>query len=76
MNTQILSFCFSPKRKMGIGIAVFVAGLLGTDLLIPDNVLMALQENESIKTPSYAGFADIQATKNHFILTQLPHFVE
>jgi len=68
MNTQILSLCFSPIRNVKIGIAIFVAGLFGAGLLIPDNASMALHDNETRKTPSYAGFADIQAAKNHFIL--------
>jgi predicted phosphodiesterase len=53
---------------MRIGIAVFVVGLLGAGIFIPDNTLTALQENEPIKTPSYAGFAEIQATKKYFII--------
>jgi len=68
MNARILSFYFGLKRTKKIGRPIFVAALIGVGLLIPDNVLMALQENETIKTPSYAGFADIQATKKHFIL--------
>ena len=68
MNTRILPFYFALKEKMRIGIAIFVAGLFGAGLLITDNTLMALEENETIKTPSYDGFADIQATKNHIIL--------
>ncbi len=68
MNTQILLFYFSLKSKVRIGIAIFFAGLLGTGLFIRNDTLMALQENETKKKPSYAGFADIQATKNHFIL--------
>jgi hypothetical protein len=53
---------------MRIGIAVFVVGLLGAGLLIPDNALMALQENETIKTPSYAGFAELNHSKNYFVI--------
>jgi len=68
MNTQILPFYSSLKSNVRIGIAIFFAGLLGTGLFIRNDTLMALQENETKKKPSYAGFADIQATKNHFIL--------
>jgi hypothetical protein len=68
MNTRILSFYLALKKKIRIGIAIFVAELFGAGLLIPDNALMASQENETIKTPSYAGLTDIQATKNYFIL--------
>ena len=67
-NTQILSPCFNLWRKMRIGVPMFVAGLLGIGLFIPSHALKALPENEIRKTPSYAGFADIQAAKNHFIL--------
>ncbi len=68
MNTQILSFCFSPKRKVRIGIAVFAAGLLGTGLFITNDTLIALHENETKKIPSYDGFSEINPSKNHFIL--------
>jgi len=68
MHTQILPFYFNLKSKVRIGIAIFFAWLLGTALFIRNDTLMALQENETKKKPSYAGFADIQATKNHFIL--------
>jgi predicted phosphodiesterase len=53
---------------MRIGIAVFVVGLLGADLLITDNVLLAFQKNETIETPSYAGFVEINPSRNHLIL--------
>jgi predicted phosphodiesterase len=68
MNTRILTFYFGFKRKMRIGIPIFVAGLFGAGLLILDNALMAFQENETIKTPPYAGFAQIDPTKNYFII--------
>jgi 3',5'-cyclic AMP phosphodiesterase CpdA len=51
-----------------MGTAILVAGLWGTGLFIPINVLKALPENEIRKIPSYAGFADIQEAKNRFIL--------
>jgi 3',5'-cyclic AMP phosphodiesterase CpdA len=50
------------------GIVVLVAGLIGNSLCITNNSLMALQKNETKKIPSYAGLADIQAAKNHFII--------
>jgi predicted phosphodiesterase len=53
---------------MRIGIAIFVAALVGAGLLIPDNASMAFQENGTIKTPSYAGFSEINPSKNHLIL--------
>jgi 3',5'-cyclic AMP phosphodiesterase CpdA len=53
---------------MRIGVAIFIAGLLGIGLFIPGDVSMALQENEMKEIPSYAGFADIQATKNCFMI--------
>jgi predicted MPP superfamily phosphohydrolase len=68
MNTQILPFYFSLKSKVRIGITILFAGLLGSGLFIRNDTLMALQENETIKTPSYADFADIQVTKNHFVI--------
>jgi predicted phosphodiesterase len=58
----------SPHRKVEIGVSICVAGLLSIGLFIPINALNALPENEIGKTPSYAGFADIQASKNRFIL--------
>jgi predicted phosphodiesterase len=54
--------------KMRIAIPLFVVGLLSAGLLIPDNTLMALHDNESKKTPSYAGFSEIDPSKNHLIL--------
>lgn len=68
MNTRILSFHLTLKKKIRTGIAIFVAGLFSAGFLIPDNVSMAFQENETIKRPSYAGFADIQAAKKCFII--------
>jgi len=68
MNPRILSFYFGLKRTKKIGRPIFVAALIGAGLLITDNVLMALQENETVKTPSYAGFAEINAIKNHFFV--------
>ena len=53
---------------MKIEVAIFIAGLLAIGLFIPGDASMALQENEMKEIPSYAGFADIQATKNCFII--------
>jgi predicted phosphodiesterase len=53
---------------MKITVAIFIAGLLGIGIFIPGDVSMALHENEMKEIPSYAGFADIQATKNSLII--------
>jgi hypothetical protein len=53
---------------MRIGVAIFVAGLLGIGLFIPGDTLMALPKNEIARTPSYAGFAEINLTKNYFVI--------
>jgi 3',5'-cyclic AMP phosphodiesterase CpdA len=53
---------------MRIGTVIWVAGLWGVGLCIPINALRALSKKEIRKTPFYAGFADIQATKNRFII--------
>jgi 3',5'-cyclic AMP phosphodiesterase CpdA len=53
---------------MRIGTVIWVAGLWGVGLCIPINALRALPKKEIRKTPFYAGFADIQATKNRFII--------
>jgi len=53
---------------MRIGVPMFVAGLLGIGLFIPNHALNALPKKEIRKTIPYAGFADIQATKNCFII--------
>jgi predicted MPP superfamily phosphohydrolase len=53
---------------MRIGTVILVAGLEAVGLFIPINTLTALPKNEIRHTPSYAGFANIQATKNCFII--------
>jgi hypothetical protein len=53
---------------MRIGTVILVGGLWGVSLFIPINALRALPKNEIRKTPFYAGFADIQATKTRFII--------
>ncbi len=53
---------------MRIKTAIFVAGLWGAGFFIPIDFLKALPENEIRNTPSYAGFADVQPTKNCFII--------
>jgi predicted phosphodiesterase len=53
---------------MRIGVAIFVAGLLGVCLVIKDDALLAIRENEAKKTPSYSGFLEINPSKNHFVL--------
>ena len=53
---------------MRVGTVILVAGLWGVGLFIPINALRALPKNEIRKTPFYAGFADIQVTKNRFII--------
>ena len=57
-----------PRGKMRIGTAILVAGLGAVGLFIPIDALKALPKNEMKNTPSYAGFANIQATKNCFII--------
>jgi len=53
---------------MRIGTAILVAGLWGTGLFIPINALKTFTQNETRKTPFYAGFADIQAAKSRFTI--------
>ena len=53
---------------MRIGAAILVTGLGAAGLFIPIGALQALPKNEIRHTPSYAGFANIQATKNCFII--------
>jgi predicted phosphodiesterase len=53
---------------MRIGVAIFVAGLLGVCLVIKDDALLAIRENEAKKTPSCSGFLEINPSKNHFVL--------
>ena len=65
---RTLSPCITHGGKMRIGIAVLVAVLEGVGLFIPINDLKALPTNVMGDTPSYAGFADIQTTKNRFII--------
>ncbi len=57
-----------PWCKMRIRTAIWVAGLGVIGLFIPLHALKALPKNELRITPSYAGFADIQATKNCLII--------
>jgi 3',5'-cyclic AMP phosphodiesterase CpdA len=54
--------------NIGIRAGILVAGLGVLGLFIPIHALKALPKNEHRITPCYAGFADIQATKNRFIL--------
>jgi 3',5'-cyclic AMP phosphodiesterase CpdA len=53
---------------MRLGTVILVAGLEVVALFIPINTFEALPTTEMRDTPSYAGFADVQATKNRFIL--------
>ena len=56
-------------RKKRMGVAISVLGLLFcVGLSITGNVLKALPKKESREMPSYAGFEDIDPTKNDFIL--------
>ncbi len=52
---------------MRIRVPTFVAGFVGVSLLITTHALKAHPKNE-IRTLPYAGFANIQATKNRFII--------
>jgi len=62
------SLLASPSGKMRIGTAILVAGLWGAGLFIPVGALKALPKDEMRNTPSYAGFTNIQATKNFFVI--------
>jgi hypothetical protein len=53
---------------MRIGAAILVTGLGVAGLFIPIGALKALPKKDLQNTPSYAGFADIQATKKSFIV--------
>jgi len=53
---------------MGFRTAILVAGLEVVGLFIQINTLKTLPKNEMKDTPSYSGFANIQATKNCFIV--------
>jgi predicted MPP superfamily phosphohydrolase len=68
MNNQILPFYFSLKSKVIIGITIIFVWLLGSGLFIRNDTLMALQENETKKKPSYTGFSQINPSKNHFVI--------
>ena len=67
MNGNPLSL-LHPWGNMGIRTAIWVAGLGVLGLFIPIHALKAFPKNELRTTPSYAGFADIRATKNCFII--------
>jgi predicted phosphodiesterase len=57
-----------PWEKMKMGTAAWVAMLLAMGLFIRVDTLKALPKNNVQNTPSYSGFADIQATKDSFIV--------
>jgi predicted phosphodiesterase len=68
LGFQILPRCITLGGKMRLGTAILVAGLEIVGLFIPIVTLQALPKNEMRDTPPYAGFADIQATKDFFIM--------